>query len=68
MWITLHGTDTNICSARVVMAFMRGGIPLSKLDCPELRSLLKKNGYRLTNHRHMLDMYLVKNTHVYDLS
>ena len=42
--------------ARVVMAFMKSGIPLEKLECPELRSLLEKNGYRLTDKRHMMDL------------
>jgi len=48
--------EHNIYRAKVVMAFMKSGIPLSKLDCPDLRSLLEDNGYRLTDHRHMLDM------------
>ncbi len=48
--------EHNVYRAKVVMAFMRSGIPLSKLDCPDLRNLLEENGYRLTDHRHMLDM------------
>ena len=48
--------EQNVYRAKVVMAFMRSGIPLSKLDCPDLRNLLEENGYRLTDSRHMLDM------------
>ena len=48
--------EHNVYRAKVVMAFMKSGIPLSKLDSPDLRSLLEDNGYRLTDHRHMLDM------------
>ena len=48
--------EHNVYRAKVVMAFMTSGIPLSKLDSPDLRSLLEDNGYRLTDHRHMLDM------------
>ena len=36
---------------------MKSGIPLSKLECPDLRNLLE-NGYRLTDPRHMLDLVL----------
>ena len=42
--------------ARVVMAFMKSGIPLAKLECPELRSLLEENGHRLTDRRHLMDL------------
>ena len=35
---------------------MKTGIPLSKVDCPDLRQLLEGNGYRLTDSRHLLDM------------
>ena len=38
------------------MAFMKSGIPLAKLECPELRSLLEENGYRLTEQRHTMDL------------
>ena len=41
---------------KVVMAFMKSGIPMSKLNCPDLRQLLEENGYSLTDTRHMLDM------------
>ena len=42
--------------ARVVMAFVKSGIPLAKLECPEMRSLLEENGFRLTDKRHMMDL------------
>ena len=45
----------NVYRAQVVIAFMKSGIPLSKLECPDLRNLLQ-NGYRLTDPRHMLDL------------
>ena len=41
---------------RVVKVVMEAGIPPSKLDCPELRDLLKENGYRLTDSWYMMDM------------
>ena len=34
---------------------MKSGIPLSKLECPDLRNLLEENWYRLTGPRHVLD-------------
>ena len=34
--------EQDVYHARVVMAFMKSGIPLSKLDCPELRGLLEE--------------------------
>ena len=46
----------NVYRAKVVIAFMKSGIPLSKLECPDLRNLLEENGYRLTDPRHMLDL------------
>ena len=42
--------------ARVAIAMMEAGIPLSKLDCPGLRDLLEENSFRLTDSRHMMDM------------
>ena len=42
--------------ARVVIALMEAGIPLSKLDCPGPRDLLEENSFRLTDSRHMMDM------------
>ena len=45
----------NVYRAKVVIAFMKSGIPLSKLECPDLRNLLEENGYRITDPRHMLD-------------
>ena len=48
--------EQNVCRAKVVMTFMRSGIPLSKLDCTDLRNLLEEDGYRLTDARHLLDM------------
>ena len=38
----------NIYRVRVVMALMKAGIPIGKLDCAELRALLEENKYRLT--------------------
>ena len=35
----------NVCRARVVMTFMRCGIPLIKLDFSDLRCLSEENGY-----------------------
>ena len=46
----------NVYRAKFVIAFMKSGIPLSKLECPDLRNLLEENGYRLTDPRHMLDL------------
>ena len=46
----------NVYRAKVVIAFMKSGISLSKLECPDLRNLLEENGYRLTDPRHMLDL------------
>ena len=42
--------------ARVVMALMKSGIPIAKLESLQLRSLLEENGYSLTNPRHMMDL------------
>ena len=42
--------------AKVVIALMEAGIPLSKLDCPGVRELLEENSFRLTDSRHMMDM------------
>ena len=39
---------------KVVTAFLRAGIPLSKLD--SFRDLLEENAYRLTDRRHMFDL------------
>ena len=39
---------------KVVMAFLRAGVPLSKLDC--FRDLLEENGYRLIDRRHTFDL------------
>ena len=48
--------EHNVYRVQVVMAFMRAGIPLWKLDCSDLRNLLEQNGYRLTDPRHLLDI------------
>ena len=48
--------DQKVYRARVVLAFMESGIPLSKLDSPKLRDLLEENAFRLTDSRHLLDM------------
>ena len=42
--------------ARVVMALMKSGIPIAKLETLELRGLLEENGYNLTDPRHMMDL------------
>ena len=42
--------------ARVAMAFMKSGIPLEKLECPEMRSLLEQNAFKLTDKRHMIEL------------
>ena len=49
---TLPGAQ-RVYRTQVVLTLMEAGIPLSKLDCPGLRALLK-NGYRLTDSRHMI--------------
>ncbi len=46
----------NVYRAKVVMTFLKCGIPLSKIDCPKMRNLLEENGYRLTGSRHLFDM------------
>ena len=51
-----HCLKNTIYRAKVVIAFMKSGIPLSKLECPDLRNLLEENGYRLTDPRHMLNL------------
>ena len=38
------------------MELMEAEIPLSKLDCPEVRDLLEENGYRHTDSWYMMDM------------
>ena len=59
-----HDTETHrkgetlpeVYRAKVVLAFMAAGIPLSKLDCPALRELLEGNKFRLTHSRYMMDL------------
>ena len=46
----------NVYRARVVITFMKCGIPLAKLDCSDLRCLLEENGYRLADSRSLMDM------------
>ena len=41
---------------KVLMALMKAGIPMGKLDCLALRNLLEEIGYRLTDTRHLLDL------------
>ena len=48
--------EQNVYRVKVVIAFMKSGIPLPKLEYPDLRNLLEENGYRLTDRRHLLDM------------
>ena len=50
-----HCLKNTIYRAKVVIAFMKSGIPSSKLECPDLRNLLEY-GYRLTDPRHTLDL------------
>jgi len=45
--------EQRVYRARVVMAFLRAGVPLSKLK--HFRELLEEGAYRLTDTRHMLD-------------
>ena len=33
------------------MCFLRGGVPVSKIDC--FRELFEESGYRLTDRRHV---------------
>ena len=40
----------------MIMALMKSGIPIAKLESLELRSLLEENGYSLTDPRHMMDL------------
>ena len=47
--------EQTVYRARVVLAFMEAGIPLSKVDCPALRELLEESQFRLTHSRHMMD-------------
>jgi hypothetical protein len=48
--------ESKVYRVKVLMAFMKAGIPLEKLECQELRDLLQENGYRLTDARHMRDL------------
>ena len=47
-------TDQRVYWVKVVMAFLRAGVPLSKLEF--FRDILKENALRLTDTRHMLDL------------
>ena len=46
--------EQRIYRVKVVMAFLRAGIPISKLEY--LRDILEENALRLTDTRHMLDL------------
>ncbi len=46
--------EQRVYRARVTKAFLRAGVPLSKLT--HFRELLEEGGHRLTDTRHMLDM------------
>ena len=48
--------EQKVYRARVVLAFMEAGIPLSKLDCPSLRDILEDSRFRLAHSRHMMDL------------
>ncbi len=54
--------EHSIYRAKVVMAFMKSGIPIFKLDCQDLRSLLEDHGYR--HPRHLLDMVQRERSHI----
>ena len=46
--------EQRVFRVEVVESFLRGGIPLSKID--HLRPLLEKQGYRLTSSSHMAEL------------
>ena len=46
--------DQRVYRIKVVMAFLRAGVPLSKLT--SFRELLEENGFRLSDRRHMSDV------------
>ena len=46
--------EQRIYRVKVVIAFLRAGIPISKLEY--LRHILEENALRLTDTRHMLDL------------
>ena len=50
--------DTKAYRVKVVVALIKTGNPLQKLECPGLRDFLQENGYRLTDSKHI---------HVFDL-
>lgn len=46
--------EQQVYRVKVVTAFLRAGIPLSKLD--SFREILEENAHRLTDRRHMFDL------------
>lgn len=46
--------DQRLYRVKVVMAFLRAGIPIAKLEY--LRDILEENALRLTDNRQMLDL------------
>ena len=47
-------TSQRVYRVKVVTAFLRGGVPLNKIDC--FRDLLEEHAYWLTGRRHMSDV------------
>ena len=61
--------EQNVYCVKVVMAFIKSEISLSKLECPDLRNLSEENRHRHTDCRHMLNMepfFYQKTVHVYE--
>ena len=56
--VHLHGESLpesqQVYRVKVVRAFLRSGIPLTKLDT--FRDVLEEHAYRLCHHRHMFDL------------
>ena len=47
-------TNQSMYRIKVVSAFLKAGVPLSKLEC--FRQILEEHAYRLTDRRHMPDL------------
>ena len=47
-------TDQRVYRVKVVTAFLKAGVPLSKIDC--FRDLLEERAFRLTDRRHLADL------------
>ena len=48
--------ETQVFWVKVVSAFLRAGVPLSKLE--HFRELFEESAYRLTDRRHVFDLVL----------